>query len=127
MKGKKVLNNVYWHTSLTTAQDAVVQQHIAEAERLAGLQSGTDYNVVKYDSKSTALSFLNYPNFYDDPFPSLETSYRIDFGSQRVEKRSYADSFNPPILHRKELFLSSDDPHVAQFRELTETAEQLGL
>ncbi|MGD0962212.1 MAG: DNA phosphorothioation-associated putative methyltransferase [Methylomonas sp.] len=127
MKGKKVLNNVYWHTSLTAEQNDEVQQHIAEAEKLAGLQAGTDYNVIKYDSKSTALSFLNYPNFYDDPFPALEISYRVDLGCQRVEKRSYADSFNPPILHRKELFLSTDDPHVAQFRDLTETAEQLGL
>jgi DNA phosphorothioation-associated putative methyltransferase len=127
MIGKKVLNNVYWHSSLTAAQNVEVQQHIAEAESLAGLQAGIDYNIIKYDIKSTALSFLNYPNFYDDPFPVLEISYRVDTSSQRVEKRSYADSLNPPILHRKELFLCQDDPHVAQFRELTETAEQLGL
>jgi DNA phosphorothioation-associated putative methyltransferase len=127
MKGKIVLNNVYWHFSLTPAQNAEVQEHISKAEILAGLQAGIDYNVIKYDSKGSALSFLNYPNFYDDPFPALEVSYRVDIGSLRVEKRSYAGSFNPPILHRKELFLSTVDPHVAQFRELTEIAEQLGL
>jgi DNA phosphorothioation-associated putative methyltransferase len=127
MLGKKIHNNVYWHSSLTAAQNEEVQQHIAEAENLAGLQAGTDYNVVKYDIRGGALSLLWYPNFFTDPFPALEKSYRIDLKSKRVEKRSYQASLNPPILHRKELFLSQDDPHIAQFRELTATAEQLGL
>ncbi|MDI1277449.1 DNA phosphorothioation-associated putative methyltransferase [Methylobacter sp.] len=127
MFGKKVLNNVYWHSSLTTSQNDDVQQHIVEAEDLAGLQAGTDYNVVKYDVKDDALSLLWYPNFFNDPFPALERSYRINLSTKRVEKRSYQASLNPPILHRKELFLSQDNPHIPQFRELTATAEQLGL
>lgn len=127
MLGKKVLNTVYWHYSLTIAQTDDVQQHIAEAENLANLQAGTDYNIVKYDINGQALSLLAYPGFFDDAFPALEKSYRIDLKSKRVEKRSYQASFNPPILHRKELFLSQDDPHIAQFKELTATAEQLGL
>ena len=45
MIGKKILNNVYWHNSLTTVQNDEVQQHIAEAENLADLQAGTDYNI----------------------------------------------------------------------------------
>ncbi|MDO9423623.1 MAG: DNA phosphorothioation-associated putative methyltransferase [Methylobacter sp.] len=127
MYGKKVLNTVYWHSSLTTAQNAQVQQHIAEAENLANLQAGADYNIVKYDINGQALSLLWYPGFFSDPFPALEKSYRIDLSTKRVEKRSYQASLNPPILHRKELFLSQDDPHSAQFQELTATAEQLGL
>ena len=127
MLGKKVLNNFYWHSSLTTVQNDDVQQHIAEAENLAGLQAGTDYNIVKYDINGQALSLLWYPGFFNDPFPALEKSYRIDLKSKRIEKRSYQASLNPPILHRKELFLSPDDPHSRQFRELTATAEQLGL
>jgi hypothetical protein len=47
MLGKKVLNNVYWHSSLTTAQSAEVQANISEAEILANLRANTDYNVVK--------------------------------------------------------------------------------
>lgn len=127
MLGKKVLNNVYWHVSLTPAQDDEVQRCIADSEALAGLQAGTGYNVVKYDVKSQALSLLWYPGFFSEPFPALEKSYRIDLSTQRVEKRSYQSSLNPPILHRKELFLNDDDPHIPQFRELTATAEQLGL
>lgn len=127
MLGKKVLNNVYWHISLTSVQDDQVQQRIAESEALAGLQAGTGYNVIKHDINGQALSLLWYPGFFNEPFPTLEKSYRIDLKTQRIEKRNYQDSLNPPVLHRKELLLSENDPHILQFRELTATAEQLGL
>lgn len=127
MLGKKVLNNVYWHYSLTSAQSADIQTTIVEAEALADLKPGVDYNVVKYDGKSKVLSLLSYPEFFEAPFPALERSYRIDLATQRVEKRNYQTSLNPPILHRKELLLSNDAPSIEQFRQITETAEQLGL
>ncbi|MGR8998237.1 MAG: DNA phosphorothioation-associated putative methyltransferase [Gammaproteobacteria bacterium] len=127
MLGKKVLNNVYWHYSLTSAQSPEIQTTVVEAEALAKLKPGVDYNVVKYDGKSKVLSLLSYPDFFEAPFPALERSYRIDLSAQRVEKRSYQSSLNPPILHRKELLLSDDAPNIEQFRQTTETAEQLGL
>jgi len=71
---------------------------------------------VKYDIKGQVLSLLWYPDFFNYPFPALEKCYRIDLKSKRVEKRNYLASLNPPILHRKELFLSQDDPHIAQFK-----------
>jgi DNA phosphorothioation-associated putative methyltransferase len=127
MLGKKVLNNVYWHCSITALQPIEVQQQIAEAEILANLQADRDYNIVKYDANSPLLSLLWYPQFFNDAFPALAISYRIDLTSKRVEKRSYQNSINPPILHRKELFLSPNDPRIPHFQELTSTAEQLGL
>ncbi len=127
MLGKKVLNHVYWHCSITTLQAVEIQQQIAKAEILANLQAESDYNIVKYDTNSHLLSLLWYPQFFDDAFPALAISYRIDLTSQRVEKRSYQTSINPPILHRKELFLSPNHPRIPQFQQLTTTAEQLGL
>lgn len=127
MLGKKVLNNIYWHCSLTDSQDSRVQATIREAEALANLEPGVEYNVIKYDGKSKILSLLWYPNFFEQPFPALEKSYRVDLATQRVEKRSYQSSLNPPILHRKELLVGKDTPNIEQFRQLTETAEQLGL
>ncbi|WKJ92195.1 DNA phosphorothioation-associated putative methyltransferase [Methylomonas montana] len=127
MLGKKVLNNVYWHYSLTDSQHYEIQQTVKAAEILAHLKPGLGYNVIKYDGKSSMLSLLWYPNFFEEPFPALETSFRIDLTTQRVEKRSYQTSLNPPILHRKELLLSRDAPNYQQFTQLTETAEQLGL
>ena len=127
MLGKKVLNNLYWHCSLTKLKAEEVQQHITEVEAFSGLQADKDYNIIKYDFNSETLSLLWYPDFFSDPFPALEKSYRINLNTLRFEKRSYQASLNPPILHRKELLLSPNDPHHAQFNELTTTAEQLGL
>lgn len=127
MLGKKVLNNVYWHYSLTQSQDSELQGIVAQAEALANLKSGVEYNVIKYDVTSRALSLLWYPNFLEEPFPTLETSYRVDLKKRKIDKRSYLTSLNPPILHRKELLLGNNCPHIEQFKHLTETAEQLGL
>ncbi|GAB4271279.1 MAG: hypothetical protein Kow0065_20910 [Methylomicrobium sp.] len=127
MLGKKVLNNVYWHHSLTESQDSEVQATVNAAATLAKLKPGVDYNVIKYDGTSKILSLLWYPDFFEAPFPVLHTSYRIDLMRQSVEKRSYQTSLNPPILHRKELLLGNDNPDLERFRQLTATAEQLGL
>jgi hypothetical protein len=127
MFGKKVLTNVYWHYSLTESQGTEVQETIKTAETLANLKPSRDYNVIKYNGKSSMLSLLWYPNFFEEPFPALATSFRIDLTQQKVEKRSYQTSLNPPILHRKELLLGRDTPNIEQFKQLTETAEQLGL
>ena len=127
MLGKKVVNQLYWHCSVTTSQPDEIQQQIIAAEKFAQLQADKDYNVIKYDLSKGALSLLSYDDFFDDPFPALAVSYRIDLESQRVEKRSYQNSLNPPILHRKELLLNPHDPRIADYQVLTETAEQLGL
>ena len=127
MIGKKVLDNVYWHCSLTPAQSAEVQAQIGRAEKLANVQADRDYNVVKYAIDGQDLSLLQYQEFFEHPFPALKKSYRVDLESQRVEKRSYESSWNPPILHRKELLLDACDPRVPAYHELTATAEALGL
>ncbi|NEX18457.1 MAG: hypothetical protein C1943_18105 [Halochromatium sp.] len=41
--------------------------------------------------------------------------------------RTYADSLNPPILHRKELLLPAEHPRLEEYRALTEAAESIGL
>ena len=127
MLGKKVLNHYYWHCSLTAAQDELVQERVAQAEALASLQVDKDYNVIKYPSNGQYVSLLSYTDFLNTSFPALAYSYRVDLLTGRVEKRNYHASFNPPILHRKELLLSTDHPRQGEYRELTQTAEQLGL
>jgi DNA phosphorothioation-associated putative methyltransferase len=125
--GKKVLSHVYWHYTLTSQQDSIVQEKIVQAEQLANLTAGTNYNIIKFNVTSNTLSLLSYPNFFDEPFPVLARSWRIDLISQHIETRHYANSYNPPILHRKEQFIPTTHPRRAEFIELTKTAEQLGL
>jgi len=49
MLGKKVFNDYYWHYSLTPEQDDSVQQQIRIAEKLANIQAGDQYNVIKFN------------------------------------------------------------------------------
>jgi hypothetical protein len=49
MHGKKVLNNLYWHIDLNTAQPEELQSRLAKADALSQLTAGVDYNIVKYD------------------------------------------------------------------------------
>jgi DNA phosphorothioation-associated putative methyltransferase len=125
--GKKVLNHIYWHYSLTSEQHESVQKKVAVAEKLANLTAGENYNVVKFNVNGDVLSLLSYPDFFDEPFPALARSWRIDLTSKRVETRHYANSYNPPILHRKEQFIPTTHSRRAEFIALTTTAEQLGL
>lgn len=83
--------------------------------------------MVKFNLNGDALSLLSYPDFFDNPFPALARSWRIDLTSKRVETRHYANSYNPPILHRKEQFIPISHPRRSEFIDLTQTAEQLGL
>jgi DNA phosphorothioation-associated putative methyltransferase len=127
MLGKKVVNQYYWHCSITLLQADDIQQHIKQAEKLASLIADKDYNVIKYSPNQSVLSLLYYADFFDTAFPVLAISYRIDLNSQCIEKRSYKNSLNPPILHRKELLLNPNDKRILEYKTLTETAEQLGL
>lgn len=126
--GKFVHLSRYLHTdafySLSTSEIEVVEN----AEKLAQVSRGEDYNVVRISENKESISFLYYPGFFDQPFPQLNTSWRVELsGAQQVRKRSYADSLNPPILHRKELLLPPDHKEILKFQELTSTAESLGL
>lgn len=125
--GKQVGIHTYWHYSLTVSQPAAVQHLVAEAEQIAGLVAGQDFNIIKFAQAENSVSLLHYPRFFDDPFPALSRSWSVDLVTKTVKRRSYAESLNPPILHRKELFLPPDHSRIPEYRALTESAEQLGL
>jgi hypothetical protein len=86
-----------------------------------------EFNILKVEENDSTLSLLNYPNFYDEPFPALAESRKIDTISKAVTYRAYTDSSNPPIFHRKELLISPSNSHYEEYRALTSAAESLGL
>jgi DNA phosphorothioation-associated putative methyltransferase len=57
----------------------------------------------------------------------LLESWQVDLASSHVGYRTYQNSFNPPILHRKELMLADDHPRRREFEALTQMAESIGL
>ena len=73
------------------------------------------------------VSYLIYPKFDRDPHPALQASVIVRLGRLDVDYRSFIDTDNPPILHRKELFVAEDYPGYAKFKKLTTQEERAGL
>ena len=91
------------------------------------LKIESEWNLVKLFKTEHKISLLNYPTFYEDSYPALYSSNLVDLGSFTVKQMSYTDSENPPILHRKELMVTSQDPMFEHFCSLTKEGEEAGL
>lgn len=84
-------------------------------------------NLIKLYRHEPKISYLAYPSFDDDPHPTLDFSLNIDLSSFSIKTRRFRGQPNPPILHRKELFVGGDYPSFAKFQRLSEQEERYGL
>lgn len=123
--GKRIASNLYVHASALSSLPAEASELVERARRLAALEPGT-FDVVRIDDGGASVSFLAYPGFFDEAFPCLSVSHRVDMATGAVAKKVY-DGANPPILHRKETLLPKGDPRRAQYEKLTRQAESVGL
>jgi hypothetical protein len=64
-----------------------------------------DWNLLKIHTNEAALTFLTYPDFDEDPHPTLAEATKINLNTGSVVRTDYRGRSNPPILHRKETFL----------------------
>jgi DNA phosphorothioation-associated putative methyltransferase len=124
---KVVGGRTYLHADSLSCLAANTAARVVEAERLAGFNRHVHFNLVRIDDSGPCISLLHYPDFAEDPFPSLRESWLVDLDRSTVSYRTYAESFNPPILHRKELLLPPDDSRREAYAALTATAESIGL
>jgi DNA phosphorothioation-associated putative methyltransferase len=123
--GKRVGDDTYMHLALVEAQDTSVRRLVEASACAAGL-SVHDYNIVRISRGRPELALLNYPNFFDDPFPALHTSWLVDLADMRISRRDFPNQDNPLILHRKELMLPVDHPARSAFAALTAALEDYG-
>lgn len=123
--GKLLPNTLYVHVSALPALDPQLQRYESYA-RLAAPQLEAPV-LVKFSTDKPKISYLFYPDFDTDPHPALQTSIQVDLQSLKVSYRDYSTSDNPPVLHRKETFVTPDYPLYEQFAELTRQEEALGL
>lgn len=84
-------------------------------------------NLMKLHRAEPKISYLSYPEFEEDPHPSLAFSVTVHLQTFREKYRDFRASANPPILHRKETFLAPDHPLHSKFARLTRIEEQKGL
>ena len=123
---KRVSKNEYCHISQLEALAATQRDLLQAALSICPNALGR-FNVLKFRQEQQDLTLLHYPGFFEEPFPILKEYWTVDLDAESFRYRTYADSLNPPVLHRKELMLGADHPKRKEYEKLTHQAEQLGL
>ncbi|HLO87565.1 MAG TPA: DNA phosphorothioation-associated putative methyltransferase [Nostocaceae cyanobacterium] len=123
--GKMLPDAFYIHVSALYTLDPKLQQYESLSRNLAPQTQGA--TLVKFSTNRLKISYLFYPDFDTDPHPALQASIQVDLETLEVNYRDYSTSDNPPILHRKETFVTADYPLYEEFAALTRAQENLGL
>ena len=123
--GKKLPDDLYVHVEAVASLPLILRLFEGCARRYLGGVEGAD--LVKLHLRRPKISYLTYPNFWKDPHPTLQRSLQVDLQTFRVRVDDYSGRENPPILHRKELFIESDHPKHALFSRLTRQEESAGI
>ncbi|KZN52946.1 DNA phosphorothioation-associated putative methyltransferase [Pseudoalteromonas luteoviolacea] len=124
--GKHLPNAIYIHRS------ALLQSLTPELNALINNASnvfaeGNAWNIVKLLKRDFKLTLLNYPDFDTYAYPALAKSVTIDLTEHTAKITDYTQSDNPPILHRKEVFVLPNYPHFKEFEAITLEGEQIDL
>jgi DNA phosphorothioation-associated putative methyltransferase len=123
--GKFVGNALYVHTSALDTLAPLLRLYEGCASRAFGRME--DATLIKFRADKPKVSYLFYPDFDTDPHPALKASMQADLQSLRVDYRDYNNTANPPILHRKETFVTPEYPLYQKFARLTRQEEKWGL
>lgn len=123
--GKKLPKALYVHHSALSYLDQILQEYEQQARLL--LTENTDFDLIKFNTDDPKISYLYYPLFDSDPHPAIFKSVIVDLATNEVKVWEYEKRDNPPILHRKETFVTSEYPLYETFAYLTYCEETLGL
>ncbi|WP_310423227.1 DNA phosphorothioation-associated putative methyltransferase [Chamaesiphon sp. VAR_48_metabat_135_sub] len=123
--GKLLPAALYVHISALNEIDPKLRLYEGCASRNIG---GTeDANIIKFHTEKPCISYLYYPDFESIAHPALQWAMLIDLRDLSLRLRDYSQQENPPILHRKETFLSEHHPLYAKFAKFTKSEEKAGL
>jgi DNA phosphorothioation-associated putative methyltransferase len=125
MIGKLTPEALYVHVTALPRLVPLLRVYQGCAQALTGSVDGA--NIIKLNRIEPKVGYQVYPDFDRDPHPSLRASVRADLRRLHVKYRDFTKSENPPILHRKETFVTEDYPGRDKFARLTVQEERLGL
>lgn len=120
--GKVTPSAIYVHTSALHELPALLRVYEGCARALVGTVEAA--NLIKLSREEPQVSYLEYPKFDLDAHPALKRSVVCDLRGLNVSTRNFDIRPNPPILHRKELFVAPDYPRRASFERLTAAEER---
>jgi DNA phosphorothioation-associated putative methyltransferase len=123
--GKLLPDDLYVHKSALDSLEPLLRIYEGCGRAYLGEIEGA--NLIKIHRQSGKLSYLVYPDFENDPHPALLRCVKLNLRTRQIECYDYAQSANPPILHRKETFLRPDHPLYGKFSRLTQQEEKHGL
>jgi DNA phosphorothioation-associated putative methyltransferase len=123
--GKLIGDTLYVHVSALETLPPLLKLYEGCASRTFGRLDHV--TLIKFRADKPRVSYLFYPDFDTDPHPALHSSMKADLQSLYVEYRDYSNSQNPPVLHRKETFVTPDYPNFEKFARLTQQEEKWGL
>ncbi len=123
--GKLMPTALYVHRSALPALP--LELRLYEGCAASYLGDMHDANIIKLRRDEAKISYLTYPDFDRHPHPCLESSTSVSLQTFRIKKRDFTQFQNPPILHRKEQFVSADYPGQQKFLRLSEQEERFGL
>lgn len=123
--GKLTPEGLYLHVSALGELSPVLRLYEGCARSLVG--EIDDANIVKLHRWKPKVSYLAYPDFEKRAHPALSFAVIVSLRKLAVSYFDFASRPNPPILHRKEEFVTEDDPLRVRFARLTRQEERAGL
>jgi DNA phosphorothioation-associated putative methyltransferase len=123
--GKLLPDDLYVHRSALDALEPILRIYEGCGRAFLGEIEGA--NIIKIHRRSGKISYLVYPDFETDPHPSLFRCVRLSLRTRELNCYEYAQTSNPPILHRKEAFLHPGHQLFEKFLQLTKQEEEAGL
>ena len=123
--GKLLPDDLYVHRSALDSLEPILRIYEGCGRTYLGEVEGA--NIIKIHRRTGKLSYLVYPDFEDDPHPALLRCVKLNLRDRHIACFDYAESPNPPVLHRKEKFLRPDDEQYEKFARLTAQEEKNGL
>lgn len=131
--GKKLPTALYLHQTALPSLPAPLRlyegcgRHLLITRLSLTRDQVESFNLIKFHTDQLKISYLVYPDFDTDPHPSLHRSVQVNLETGELKTLDYSASDNPPILHRKETFVTPEYPHYHTFVQLTQAEEELGL
>ena len=123
--GKFTPSALYVHIKALWELDPLLRIYEGCASRVFGRPEET--TLIKLHIEEPRISYLYYPDFDTDAHPALKASIVIDLQTFKITRGDYTTRENPPILHRKETFVTPKYPLYKEFAQLTQLEEEAGL
>ena len=123
--GKQLPDALYVHHTAVEHLPPLLRVYEGCGRQLAGAVEGL--TLVKLFRRRARVSYLAYEDFDRVAHPALRSVVVADLKRLDLHFRDYTSSTNPPVLHRKELFVADDYPGRQRFARLTAREDRLGL